>query len=52
MTGRYEQRQDLADTPIPLVARIPVLPSWGLEGFLRALFEPLGYEASFSPIIP
>jgi 3' terminal RNA ribose 2'-O-methyltransferase Hen1 len=44
MTGRCEQRQDLADTPIPLVAKIPVLPSRGREGFLRGLFEPLGYE--------
>jgi 3' terminal RNA ribose 2'-O-methyltransferase Hen1 len=43
MTGRCEQRQDLADTPIPLVAKIPVLPSRGREGFLRGLFEPLGY---------
>ncbi|WP_295614723.1 3' terminal RNA ribose 2'-O-methyltransferase Hen1 [Chamaesiphon sp. GL140_3_metabinner_50] len=44
MTGRCAQKQDLADTPIPLVARIPVLPSRGREGFLRGLFEPLGYE--------
>jgi 3' terminal RNA ribose 2'-O-methyltransferase Hen1 len=44
MTGRCEQRQDLADTPIPLVAKIPVLPSRGREGFLRGLFEPLGYQ--------
>ena len=42
MTGRCEHRQDLADTPIPLVAKIPVLPSRGREGFLRGLFEPLG----------
>ena len=44
MTGRCEQKQDLANTPIPLVARILVLPSRGREGFLRGLFEPLGYE--------
>jgi 3' terminal RNA ribose 2'-O-methyltransferase Hen1 len=44
MTGRCEQRQDLADTPIPLVAKIPVLPSRGRESFLRGLFEPLGYQ--------
>jgi 3' terminal RNA ribose 2'-O-methyltransferase Hen1 len=44
MTGRCAEKQDLADTPIPLVARIPVLPSRGREGFLRGLFEPLGYE--------
>jgi 3' terminal RNA ribose 2'-O-methyltransferase Hen1 len=44
MTGRCEQKQNLADTPIPLVAKIPVLPSRGREGFLRGLFEPLGYQ--------
>jgi 3' terminal RNA ribose 2'-O-methyltransferase Hen1 len=46
MTGRCEQKQDVADTPIPLVARIPVLPSRGREGFLRGLFEPLGYQVN------
>jgi 3' terminal RNA ribose 2'-O-methyltransferase Hen1 len=46
MMGRCEQKQDLADTPIPLVAKIPVLPSRGREGFLRGLFEPLGYTVN------
>jgi 3' terminal RNA ribose 2'-O-methyltransferase Hen1 len=46
MTGRCEQKQELADTPIPLVAKIPVLPSRGREGFLRGLFEPLGYQVN------
>jgi 3' terminal RNA ribose 2'-O-methyltransferase Hen1 len=46
MTGRCAEKQDVADTPIPLVAKIPVLPSRGREGFLRGLFEPLGYEVN------
>jgi 3' terminal RNA ribose 2'-O-methyltransferase Hen1 len=46
MTGRCEQKPELADTPIPLVAKIPVLPSRGREGFLRGLFEPLGYKVN------
>jgi 3' terminal RNA ribose 2'-O-methyltransferase Hen1 len=46
MTGRCAEKQDLADTPIPLVAKIPVLPSRGREGFLRGLFEPLGYQVN------
>jgi 3' terminal RNA ribose 2'-O-methyltransferase Hen1 len=46
MTGNCKDRQDLADTPIPLVAKIPVLPSRGREGFLRGLFEPLGYQVN------
>ncbi len=44
MTGRCKDRPELADTPIPLTAHIPVLPCRGGETFLRSLFEPLGYE--------
>ncbi|QDV35568.1 3' terminal RNA ribose 2'-O-methyltransferase Hen1 [Tautonia plasticadhaerens] len=41
--GRCKDRPDLASTPIPLEARIDVLPVRGGERFLRAVFEPLGY---------
>jgi len=44
MTGRSKERQDLADTPLPLETRITVLPCRGGENLLRRLFEPLGYE--------
>jgi 3' terminal RNA ribose 2'-O-methyltransferase Hen1 len=44
MTGKCKERQELADTPLPLEARIAVLPCRGGEGLLRRLFEPLGYE--------
>jgi 3' terminal RNA ribose 2'-O-methyltransferase Hen1 len=44
MTGRSKERQELADTPLPLEARITVLPCRGGESLLRRLFEPLGYE--------
>jgi len=44
--GRSKERQELADTPIPLEARLTVLPCRGGEGFLRRLFEPLGYEVT------
>lgn len=44
MTGRSKERQELADTPIPLEAHLPVLPSRGGEALLRRLFEPLGYQ--------
>jgi 3' terminal RNA ribose 2'-O-methyltransferase Hen1 len=43
MTGRSKERPELASTPIPLVARIAVVPCRGGEDFLRRLFEPLGY---------
>jgi 3' terminal RNA ribose 2'-O-methyltransferase Hen1 len=41
--GRSRGRQGLANTPMPLVAKIAALPCRGGEGFLRSLFEPLGY---------
>lgn len=44
--GRSSQRQELAETAIPLEARIAVLPCRGGEGLLRKLFEPLGYAVT------
>jgi len=44
MSGRCKDRPELAETPLPLAARLSVLPCRGGEGFLRGLFEPLGYE--------
>lgn len=48
MTGRSKERQKLADTSLPLEARIAVLPCRGGESLLRRLFEPLGYEVAAS----
>ncbi len=42
--GRSKHRPELAQTKIPLQAKISVLPCRGGEDFLRRLFEPLGYE--------
>lgn len=44
MSGSSKERPDLATTPIPLIARLAMLPSKGGEPILRRLFEPLGYE--------
>jgi 3' terminal RNA ribose 2'-O-methyltransferase Hen1 len=44
MGGRSKERQDLADSAIPLQIRVPVLPCRGGEPLLCRLFEPLGYE--------
>ena len=44
--GRSKERPQLADTRIPLEARIAVLPCKGGEDFLRRLFEPLGYAVT------
>lgn len=43
LQGRCKDRPDLLATPIPLSARLDVLPVRGGEAFLRAVFEPLGY---------
>ena len=44
LQGRCKDRPDLAATPMPLSARLDVLPVRGGDKFLRAVFEPLGYE--------
>lgn len=45
--GNCKGREELAETPLPLTARIAVLPCRrGGEPFLRRLFEPLGYAVS------
>ena len=49
LAGRSEDRPELAQTPLPLEARLHVVPSRGGEGFLRRLFEPLGYRVEARP---
>jgi len=46
LAGRSRGRPDLAETPLPLRAKLSVLPCRGGEEFLRRLFEPLGYEVA------
>ena len=46
LAGRSRERPQLAETPLPLAARLAVLPCRGGEGFLRRLFEPLGYTVA------
>ncbi len=41
--GSSKGRPELVDQPLPLVARITVLPCRGGEDILKRLFEPLGY---------
>jgi len=48
LAGRSKGRQELADSPLPLSARVSALPCRGGEGFLRSLFEPLGYVVTAS----
>jgi 3' terminal RNA ribose 2'-O-methyltransferase Hen1 len=46
LAGTSRGRQELADTAIPLTARIAALPCRGGERLLRSLFEPLGYSVT------
>lgn len=43
MSGRCKDRQELADSAIPLTVRLDVLPVRGGADFLQRIFEPLGY---------
>jgi 3' terminal RNA ribose 2'-O-methyltransferase Hen1 len=44
LASRCQDRPELVARPLPLVARLAVLPCRGGEGLLRRLFEPLGYD--------
>ena len=44
MSGRSKGRQGLAHLPIPLTAKLTVVACKAGEGFIRELFEPLGYR--------
>ena len=44
LSGKSKERPKLAETAIPLKARLSVLPCQGGEQLLRRLFEPLGYK--------
>lgn len=49
LNGRSTERQELAETRLPLQAQLVVLPCHGGEGFLKRLFEPLGYTVTATP---
>jgi 3' terminal RNA ribose 2'-O-methyltransferase Hen1 len=49
LSGRCKERPELVDVPLPLQARIAVLPCRSGEAFLRRLFEPLGYGVAVTP---
>jgi 3' terminal RNA ribose 2'-O-methyltransferase Hen1 len=46
LAGNSKGRPELVTVPLPLTARIAALPCRGGEGFVRRLFEPLGYSVS------
>jgi 3' terminal RNA ribose 2'-O-methyltransferase Hen1 len=48
LAGRSKGRPELTEVPMPLTAKISVLPSRGGEQLLRRLFEPLRYDVTVS----
>ncbi len=44
MSGKSKERPELAATPIPLTARVHMLPCRGSEELPKEIFEPLGYS--------
>lgn len=46
MGGRCKDRPELVETPIPLTAHLPSLPSRGGRDLVQRLFEPLGYDVA------
>lgn len=49
LQGRSKERPELVDTPLPLVARIAVLPCRGGAEFIERIFGPLGYAIKAAP---
>jgi len=44
LSGRCADHPELVGRPLPLVAHLPVVAARADEGFVTALFEPLGYH--------
>lgn len=51
LAGTSKERPALAQTAIPLELELAAVPSRGGERFLRALFEPLGYQVEAERIL-
>jgi 3' terminal RNA ribose 2'-O-methyltransferase Hen1 len=49
MAGQSKERPEAAQSRLPLEAQLAVVPCREGEGFLRRLFEPLGYEVVVVP---
>ncbi len=50
LTGRCEQRPELAAAAIPLEIQVPALPCRGGVPLAARMFEPLGWEVSAQPV--
>jgi 3' terminal RNA ribose 2'-O-methyltransferase Hen1 len=50
LNGKSKDRQQVAETAIPLVAKLPVIAARGGEDLVRRLFEPLGYSLEITRV--
>jgi 3' terminal RNA ribose 2'-O-methyltransferase Hen1 len=50
MSGRSDDRPELAASALPLEVEVPVLPAAGGADLVGRLFGPLGYEVDVTPI--
>lgn len=48
LAGNSRERPELAQTAIPLTARVECVPARGGEALVRRLFEPLGYTVTLT----
>lgn len=51
LAGRCQDKPELANTPLPLTAKLPVVPCQGGETLLRKIFAPLGYSLTVRPLM-
>ena len=51
LAGRCQEKPELVNTPIPLTAKLPVIPCQGGETILKRIFEPLGYSVKVKSLI-
>jgi 3' terminal RNA ribose 2'-O-methyltransferase Hen1 len=50
MAGSARERQELADSDLPLEARVVPLPARGGDRLVHELFEPLGWQVETTPV--
>jgi len=50
LNGNSKERQQLAKTTIPLVAKVPAIAARGGADLVLRLFEPLGYTVTVEPL--
>ena len=50
LIGSCKERPELVDRAVPLTVHVPALPTSDGAGFVRGLFEPLGWDVDAAPV--